>query len=241
MEKKSKKNGKVLILLSGGPDSATLAYFAEQQRKETGGIVNAIYLKTGRSSDKNELEAAKRVMLQIGGKLEIVDITDVVRMLGGKAPCMHVGAPVLSFGSAIVLSIATTYALENRMDTVFIAVHKNDTAHGPEYTREYINRFDAIAKMASNNAITVDAPLLNMSKHEVFSLGAKLNVDYSKTWSCTQGGEIHCGSCGACQSRRSAFILAGLNDPTEYMNTTPITNLQGPFYRDRDYFAVGAL
>jgi 7-cyano-7-deazaguanine synthase len=43
-----------------------------------------------------------------------------------------------------------------------------------------------------------------------------LGVDFSQTWSCYKGGEIHCGVCGTCVERREAFHLADFKDPTEY-------------------------
>jgi hypothetical protein len=43
-----------------------------------------------------------------------------------------------------------------------------------------------------------------------------LGVPYEDTWSCYEGGEIHCGLCGTCNERKEAFQLAGVPDPTKY-------------------------
>ncbi len=48
--------------------------------------------------------------------------------------------------------------------------------------------------------------------HEPQSLG----VPYEGTWSCSEGGEIHCGLCGTCIERKEAFLLANVRDPTKY-------------------------
>ncbi|WP_381560707.1 7-cyano-7-deazaguanine synthase [Streptomyces eurythermus] len=37
-----------------------------------------------------------------------------------------------------------------------------------------------------------------------------------RTWSCYEGGEVHCGACGTCVERREAFDEAGVADPTRY-------------------------
>lgn len=39
---------------------------------------------------------------------------------------------------------------------------------------------------------------------------------YSESYSCYNGGEIHCGKCPACVERRNAFKNNGLTDPTTY-------------------------
>ena len=46
--------------------------------------------------------------------------------------------------------------------------------------------------------------------------GAALGIDYSKTWSCYKGADIHCGKCGTCVERKEAFEAAGVKDPTIY-------------------------
>ncbi|HOG94389.1 MAG TPA: 7-cyano-7-deazaguanine synthase [Opitutaceae bacterium] len=47
-------------------------------------------------------------------------------------------------------------------------------------------------------------------------------MDFSRTWSCYRGGDIHCGRCGTCVERREAFLSAGLPDPTIYETTGPL-------------------
>ena len=35
-------------------------------------------------------------------------------------------------------------------------------------------------------------------------------------------GCIHCGKCGTCVERREAFLISGVPDPTEYLETGPL-------------------
>ena len=55
-----------------------------------------------------------------------------------------------------------------------------------------------------------------------FAEGAKLVVDFARTWSCYKGGDVHCGKCGTCVERREAFMQAGVADPTEYASRDPL-------------------
>jgi 7-cyano-7-deazaguanine synthase len=59
-------------------------------------------------------------------------------------------------------------------------------------------------------------PFIHLRKEGIAALGASLGIDFSLTWSCYKGGEIHCGKCGTCVERKEAFEKAGLEDPTEY-------------------------
>ena len=65
--------------------------------------------------------------------------------------------------------------------------------------------------------VTLLRPFIALRKEEIAARGGELGVDFSRTWSCYKGGDVHCGKCGTCVERREAFQLAGLNDPTEYL------------------------
>jgi 7-cyano-7-deazaguanine synthase len=65
-------------------------------------------------------------------------------------------------------------------------------------------------------------PFVAMDKAAIALLGNELGVDFSRTWSCYKGGEIHCGTCGTCVERREAFQLAGIPDPTIYAASGPL-------------------
>ncbi len=65
-------------------------------------------------------------------------------------------------------------------------------------------------------------PFIGLTKAQIAAEGARLGVDFARTWSCYKGGELHCGTCGTCVERREAFIEAGLPDPTLYQSAPPL-------------------
>lgn len=65
-------------------------------------------------------------------------------------------------------------------------------------------------------------PFIGLSKSDIASEARKLGVDLGRTWSCYKGGAVHCGTCGTCVERREAFLLAGLSDPTAYLDSPPL-------------------
>ena len=45
------------------------------------------------------------------------------------------------------------------------------------------------------------------------AVGDALGVPYELTWSCYEGGDKPCGSCGTCIDRIAAFEANGVTDP----------------------------
>ncbi len=213
MPDKSKKS-KVLLLVSGGPDSATLAKFIEQNKDDVD--IHALYLRSGHPSDDREIESANAIVQSVGGKLEIIDISRTVRALGADRVLIHSEASIMPFGNILVLSIASTYAIRIGAQEIYIALHADDAAESYEYTKPYLEKVDGIMRDAKEDAARIITPFIDMTKKEVFASGIEMGVDYSKSWSCIRGDDKHCGECGACRSRRLAFVQCGTEDPTEY-------------------------
>ena len=62
-------------------------------------------------------------------------------------------------------------------------------------------------------SITVETPIIELSKAEIAKLGVRLNAPLEHTWSCYKGGETPCGECDSCVLRAKGFELAGIPDP----------------------------
>jgi len=52
-----------------------------------------------------------------------------------------------------------------------------------------------------------------MTKADIVALGLKLGVPYELTWSCYEGSERPCLSCGTCLERTDAFLFNNAKDP----------------------------
>ncbi|MBM3856673.1 MAG: hypothetical protein FJ390_01760, partial [Verrucomicrobia bacterium] len=81
---------------------------------------------------------------------------------------------------------------------------------------EFLNSMNDALREGTDTRVEILRPFVAMNKGEIVRRGMELGVDYSKTWSCYKGGELHCGLCGTCVERKEAFELAGIADPTEY-------------------------
>lgn len=122
--------------------------------------------------------------------------------------------------NAIMLSIAYGVAVAEGAEVVATGVHAGDHFVYPDCRPEFIEAFDEMQKKAvegfGDESLRLYAPFVKLTKADIVAEGARLGVPYADTWSCYEGGEVHCGLCATCGERRASFVEAGLNDPTVY-------------------------
>lgn len=61
--------------------------------------------------------------------------------------------------------------------------------------------------------ISIETPLIALSKAEIVRLAVEVGAPLEQTWSCYEGGERPCGRCDSCQLRAKGFAEAGVADP----------------------------
>lgn len=106
---------------------------------------------------------------------------------------------------------------------IYLGIHADDGANWayPDCTQEFIGPMSAAIHTGTYNRVRVRAPFTFMQKSVVVQLGEMAGVPWEKTWSCYQGGEVHCGVCPTCRSRKDAFKIlkrggVDISDPTIY-------------------------
>ena len=67
--------------------------------------------------------------------------------------------------------------------------------------------------------LTIETPLIDLTKAQIIQKGLALGVDYSQTISCYQADDHGkaCGVCDSCALRKQGFADAGITDPTVYI------------------------
>ncbi|MEM8550676.1 MAG: 7-cyano-7-deazaguanine synthase, partial [Verrucomicrobiota bacterium] len=91
----------------------------------------------------------------------------------------------------------------------------------PDCREVFTEAMDKAIGLADWHPVSLHRPFVKMTKADIVRRGAELDVDFTQTWSCYQGSELHCGRCGTCIERREAFYLAGVEDPTVYADSAP--------------------
>ena len=213
-----------VIIVSGGLDSITLLY----DKAET--IALAISFDYGQNHSKKELPYAEYHCQKLGIPHITIPLTFMHQYFksslleGAEAiPEGHyeeenMKSTVVPFRNGIMLAIATGIAESHELKRVYIANHGGDHTIYPDCRPEFIDAMDKATSAGTFVDVRVEAPYTNISKADIVRRGTALGIDYSKTWSCYKGSEIHCGKCGTCVERKEAFADAGVEDPTEYEN-----------------------
>jgi 7-cyano-7-deazaguanine synthase len=219
---------KAVVVCSGGMDSATLAY----HYKARGFDPLLVGFDYGQRH-KKELESLAKIAEVLDAEYRIVDLSVLREHLSGSSltsddievPDGHYAeetmkATVVPNRNAIMLSVATGIAVSIGARIVATGIHSGDHFIYPDCRPEFFEAMRKAMKEANEGhaveGFDLEAPFLYMFKSDIAQLGGDLEVDYSITWSCYKGGDIHCGSCGTCYERREAFIVAKVSDPTEY-------------------------
>ncbi len=221
---------KVVVLCSGGMDSVTALHWARAQHT----VVAALSFDYGAKHNPRELPFAAEHADRLGIRHEIVKLDFVNRLFssdlltsGGDIPEGHYEAAnmkqtVVPFRNAVMLSIATGFAESAGAEGLVIAAHGGDHAIYPDCREAFMRAMGDAMRLGTYAGIALLRPFIAYSKSRIVSEGAKLGVNFARTWSCYKGTAIHCGKCGTCVERREAFIEAGVPDPTAYESTGPL-------------------
>jgi len=221
---------KVCVLLSGGMDSVTVLYEAMREHE----VVAALSFDYGSKHNARELPFAAEHAAKAGIPHAVVDLgfmdglfrSDLLKS-GGEVPDGHyeeesMKRTVVSFRNGIMLAVAAGYAESVGAEAVVIAAHAGDHAIYPDCREPFMEAMGSAMERGTYPGIRLLRPFIDFDKADIARRGAALGVDYSRTWSCYKGGQVHCGTCGTCVERREAFLLAGVADPTQYAHTPPL-------------------
>lgn len=221
---------KAIILLSGGLDSTTCLAYAKSQ----GYTCHALSFNYNQRNNA-ELAAAKRIANQLGATHHVFNL-DISQFGGSALTDAAIAVPdhdpskntipitYVPARNTIFLSIALAQAEVTGAEAIFTGVSARDYSGYPDCRPAYIEAFQAMANLATkaavedNQFITLQTPLIHLSKAETVKLGLSLGVDYSLTVSCYRANEAGeaCGTCDSCTYRKKGFTDLGVSDPTRY-------------------------
>ena len=215
---------KVVVLCSGGMDSVTALLWARREH-EVQAVVSFDY---GAKHNHREIPFAREHAASLGVRHEVIALDFVERLFasdllkgGGAVPDGHyeekiMKQTVVPFRNAIMLSIACGFAESMGAEGLVIAAHGGDHAIYPDCREEFMRAMGEAMQLGTYAGVQLLRPFIAMTKGQIVAEGARLGVDFARTWSCYKGGAVHCGTCGTCVERREAFMQTGVADPTEY-------------------------
>ena len=225
-------NGRAVVLLSGGLDSATVL----AEARAAGFELYALTVQYGQRHQA-EIDASRRVAEAIGVAAHVTTTLDL-RTFGGSALTDDIDVPkdtlhheigneipvtYVPARNTIFLSLAMAWAETLGANDLFIGVNALDYSGYPDCRPEFIEAFEKLADVATKSGVTgsptrIHTPLIQMTKRDIILRGIELGVDYGLTLSCYDptGDGAACGRCDACALRRKGFEEAGVPDPARY-------------------------
>lgn len=230
---------KILVLSSGGLDSTVLLYKAVREVGSENVIaLNTFY---GQKHEK-EMEFAKWTCEHLGIELHNVDLSTIFSFNPncsallknskmeivhksyseqlqdlkneGKAPTVTAYVP---YRNGLFLSYASAIAIQLDCDVVYYGAHADDSAGRvyPDCTPEFIEAQAKAIEEGTAGKVKMEAPLWNLNKSGVVKMGIDLGMtheEFEHTWSCYEGKDKPCGTCGTCIDRKKAFVSNGITD-----------------------------
>jgi len=219
-----KKNA--VVLLSGGLDSATTLFMA----KKRGYRCHCLIFDYGQRH-KREIEMAKKISRLAGCKYKFSRITlpwkgsalldkkialpkqRSLKVIPKEVPSSYVPAR-----NTIFLSFALSFAEAIGAQKIFIGANAVDFSGYPDCRGPYFKAFEKVAKIGTKagikgRRISIETPLLSMTKSQIVKKGLKLKVPHKYTWSCYEGKKRPCGICDSCIIREKGFKDARAEDP----------------------------
>lgn len=224
---------KGIVLSSGGVDSTTcLGVAVARLGKENVSTLSVFY---GQKHER-ELQAARKVASWYGVRHDELDLSAVLAysdcslLRGSEQKIQHISyseqvqagsgkvSTYVPFRNGLMLSAAASMAdslYPEEHCIIFLGAHGDDAA-GNAYadcSEDFVAAMSQAISIGTYGQDRVEAPFAGLNKAAVVKRGLELNVPYALTWSCYEGGEEPCGTCGTCRDRAAAFAANGVPDP----------------------------
>lgn len=212
---------KILVVMSGGLDSATLACSLTHQGHTVGGFS----VNYGQRH-KKELYYARMLCRKLEVKHYEIDLRQLGALLpGGSLTDEHVQVPhghyqedtmkqtVVPNRNMVLLSLAAAVAIANGYEAVAYGAHAGDHAIYPDCRPEFIRTMCTAFLQCDWNMLFLLTPFAHLTKSQIVQEGIRVGVPFEWTWTCYEGSLRPCLKCGSCTERAEAFREAGIADP----------------------------
>ena len=221
---------KAISVLSGGLD-CTVATSVFSKDHE----IHAITFNYGQKAFKRELQASKEICNKMNWNHEVIDLPwlaeisnsslntdedipelkeeDLDDLNKSQESAINVWVPARN---TVFTSIALSYAESIGADAIIVGWNGEEGATFPDNSKEYMEKSNELIDVGSPEKIKIEAPLIDLNKEEIVTLGLEFGAPMELSYSCYKGEEKQCGVCESCMRRKRAFKSLGIQDKSEY-------------------------
>lgn len=238
-------NKKLVLSFSGGADSSVLLYMAAQRGYKEIHTVTFDYGQRHRREIQcipvqiSNLQAKYPDIIITNKVLDVrylkdisptssltnldIDNPDISRIAGDAQPVSYV-----PFRNQMFLTICCAYAESLKGDTVWYGAAEVDSLAGYwDGDQSFVKYFNKLIALNREVKITVEAPLLTLSKAQIIQKGVEYGVSFKDTWTCysDRADGLADVSTPSSSLRVKGFIDAGYRDPLQYVQQEKIDNI----------------
>lgn len=214
-----------VVLVSGGMDSCVTLALANRTHD-----VAALHVNYGQRTEERELRAFQALSghYDVPGSRRLVVDQKHLAMMGGSVltdvnlpipvadlECQTIPSTYVPFRNANLLAAAASWAEVLGAKAIYVGAVEEDSSGYPDCRREFFDAYEQAitAGTRPETGISIETPIIAMSKAEIVRLGNQLKAPLGLTWSCYQDDETPCGRCDSCALRARGFAGAGVEDP----------------------------
>jgi 7-cyano-7-deazaguanine synthase len=218
--------GKAIVSLSGGMDSATVLGLAKTEVED----IETVGFTYGSKHNRYENSAAVDLAVFYGVSFTLIDLSSILANLdsdllksGGKIPEGHyeeesMRRTVVPGRNIVFASILAAIAMSKKAKCIYMGVHAGDHFIYPDCRPEFVQSMRTAIYQGTDKTVGLVTPFLFRDKRNILESGYSLapQVPYHLTRTCYADQPVACGRCGACQERLASFAAFGRPDPIEY-------------------------
>src|SRR5438477_6147132 len=215
-------HAKAVVLMSGGMDSCVTAAIASRTYE-----IAVLHASYGQPTERRELQCFHALADHFQAMRRLAVKLDYFRAIGGSSLTdssmairdadltnQEIPNTYVPFRNAHFLSIATSWAEVLGATKIFIGAVWEDSSGYPDCRPEYYDAFNKVIRAGTRPTtnITIETPLIHLSKRDIVKKGVELNAPFHLTWPCYRNSDVVCGGCVSCAVRLRAFQQAGVEE-----------------------------
>ena len=219
----------VVVLCSGGLNSAVTATIASHDH-----ALAMLHVRLGHRAAAHEADLFQKQVEFFGAKQKLVAEMPHFAAIGGNGRVSRKlqieDAMALGEGKSngyipgligTLLGAGFSWASALGVSKVYLGVSEDLGPPGPrtsgvypDYSREFVELCKHAYDVASPiRPITIETPLIDLSRSDIVKLGNRLGTPFDITWSCISSNSEPCGGCLGCATRNRGFLDAAIPDP----------------------------
>jgi 7-cyano-7-deazaguanine synthase len=215
-----------VVLSSGGMDSCVTTAIARGKHR-----LAMLHITYGQRTEARERKAFEAIADYYRAEHRLVVSVEHLSRIGGSSltdrsinvPVANLNArsvptSYVPFRNANMLSIAVSWAEVLGAHAIYVGAVEEDSSGYPDCRERFFRAFEEVVRSGTrpDTHISIETPVIHLSKPDIVRRGEELQVPFHLTWSCYQEEDVACGVCDSCALRLRGFQLAGIDDPLPY-------------------------